>query len=56
MKNLAPDFRAGGPNSDRATYSQIKRLLELKITFDSSITWLEAKKLIKNYHQTKAKK
>ena len=56
MKNLAPDYRNGGPMSNRATDSQIIRLLELKIKFDMNLTWLEAKKLLREYHQNKAKK
>lgn len=54
--NFSADYRNGGPNSDRATDSQIKRLIELGLKFEKTITWLEAKKLIKEYHQTKAKK
>lgn len=49
------DNRNGGPNSNRATDSQIRRLLELKIEFNPYLTWLEAKALLKNYHATKNK-
>ena len=50
------DNRNGGPNSNRATDSQIRRLLELKIEFNPYLTWLEAKALLKNYHANKNKK
>lgn len=56
MKNLAPDYRDGGPSSNRATDSQLERLKELKIKFENGITWLEAKKLLKLYHQNKRQK
>lgn len=56
MKNFSSDFRDGGPSSNRATDSQLKRLKELKISYENPITWLEAKKLIRDYHKTKAKK
>jgi hypothetical protein len=67
MKNLAPDYRDGGPSSNRATDSQIYRLIELKIKFDHrvledgtiascNLTWLEAKKLLKDFHKNKASK
>jgi hypothetical protein len=56
MKNFSPDYRDGGPMSNRATDSQLKRLIELKIKFENGITWLEAKKLLKDYHQNKDRK
>ena len=56
MKNFITDIRNGGPFSNRATDSQIIRLMELKIKFDMNLTWLEAKKLLKEYHKNKAKK
>jgi hypothetical protein len=67
LKNFCSDHRDGGPNSNRATDSQIYRLIELKIKFDHRIledgtitscnlTWLEAKKLIKEYYENKRKK
>lgn len=56
MKNFVSDFRDGGPSSNRATDSQLQRLHELKIHYTKPITWMDAKKLIREYHQNKAKK
>lgn len=53
MRDQTGDYRNGGPLSNRATDSQIRRLIELKIEHPKNITWLEAKKLIKDYHARK---
>jgi hypothetical protein len=45
-----------GAMSNRATESQIRRLIELKLEFHRDITWLEAKALIREYHKNKKRK